>query len=76
MSKMVQIRNMPERLHRTLKARAAEAGLSLSDYLLGELRDGAARPTPEQMRERLERRSRILEGESSADAVHAVRGAR
>lgn len=56
MSKMVQIRNVPDELHRTLKARAAEAGLSLSDYLLSELRDAAERPTPEQMRERLERR--------------------
>jgi plasmid stability protein len=76
MSKMIQIRNVPDRVHRTLKARAAEAGVSLSDYLLAELRDVASRPTPEEMRERLERRSRVLEGESSADAVSAVREAR
>ena len=76
MSKMVQIRNVPEKLHRTLKARAAEAGLSLSDYLLRALREAAARPTSEEMRERLERRVRVLDGESSADAVHAVRAER
>jgi plasmid stability protein len=76
MSKMVQIRNVPEKLHRTLKARAAEAGLSLSDYLLGELREAAARPTPEEMRDRLERRARVFVGESSADAVRAVRAGR
>ncbi|HSM60745.1 MAG TPA: hypothetical protein VK849_08095 [Longimicrobiales bacterium] len=76
MSKMIQIRNVPDELHRTLKARAAEAGMSLSDYLLSELRDTAERPTPEQMRERLERRSRVTEGETSAEALRAVRAAR
>ena len=38
MSKMVQIRNMPDAVHRTLKARAALAGVSLSDYLLADSR--------------------------------------
>ena len=38
MSVMIQIRNVPDDLHRTLKARAAKAGMSLSDYLLDEVR--------------------------------------
>jgi Antitoxin FitA-like, ribbon-helix-helix len=38
MSKMVQIRNVPDALHRKLKARAADSGQTLSDYLLAELR--------------------------------------
>lgn len=76
MSKMIQIRNVPERIHRTLKARAAEAGMTLSDYLLAELEDAAMRPSAREMRERLERRSRVLEGESSAEAVRAERSAR
>ena len=76
MSKMIQIRNVPDRVHRTLKARAAEAGMTLSDYLLSELEDAANRPSPAEMRERLERRSRVLGGESSSDAVQAVRSAR
>lgn len=76
MSKMIQIRNVPDKLHRTLKARAAEAGQTLSDYLLLELRDAATRPSPAEMRERLEGRSRVLDGESSADAMRAVRDAR
>lgn len=76
MTTMIQIRNVPDRIHRTLKARAARAGLSLSDYLLRELSDLANRPTPEEMRARLERRARVIEGESSADAVHAERVAR
>jgi len=37
MSKMIQIRNDPDELHRTLKARAAKAGMTLSDYLLSEI---------------------------------------
>ena len=45
MSKMIQLRNVPDRLHRTLKARAAMAGKSLSDYLLAEIKEIAERPT-------------------------------
>lgn len=45
MSTMVQIRNVPDDLHRELKARAAHAGMTLSSYLLEELRDLAVRPT-------------------------------
>ena len=76
MHKMIQIRNVPAEVHRTLKARAAQAGSTLSDYLLSELEDLATRPTPEEMRDRLDRRTRVIEGESSADAVRAVRAAR
>jgi len=53
---MVQIRNVPESLHRKLKARAALAGMSLSDYLLGELRRSAETPTREELLERIGRR--------------------
>jgi predicted nucleic acid-binding protein len=45
MAQMIQVRNVPEALHRGLKARAATMGMSLSDYLLGELREIAERPT-------------------------------
>ena len=53
MGKMIQVRNVPEVLHRSLKARAATAGMSLSDYLLGEHREIAERPTLAEFRERL-----------------------
>ena len=53
MSKMIQIRNVPDALHRTLKARAAMVGMSLSDYLLAEIREIAERPTLAELRERL-----------------------
>lgn len=56
MSKMIQLRNVPDILHRSLKARAAMAGLSLSDYLLAEIKEIAERPTLLEMRERLRQR--------------------
>jgi plasmid stability protein len=59
MSKMIQFRNVPDALHRSLKARAAMAGMSLSDYLLAEIREIAERPTLAEFRERLHRRKPV-----------------
>jgi hypothetical protein len=73
---MIQIRNVPDDVHRTLKVRAAESGKTLSDYLLAELEDLAARPSPECMRARIASRTPVPGGEGSADAVRAVRDAR
>ena len=56
MAVMIQVRNVPEALHRGLKARAANMGMSLSDYLLGELQEVAARPTLGEFCERLKKR--------------------
>ena len=53
MSKMIQIRNVPDELHRKLKVRAAERGTSLSDYLLAEVEEIADRPTVAELMERL-----------------------
>ena len=53
MSKMIQIRNVPDALHRTLKERAAKAGMTLSDYLLSEVEKVAEKPTLAEMMERL-----------------------
>ncbi len=49
MSKMLQIRNVPDDLHRRLKARAARAGVSMSDYVLREIRQSLTRPTREEI---------------------------
>jgi antitoxin FitA len=76
MSKMIQVRNVPDPLHRKLEARAATAGMSLSDYLLAELRRFADRPTAEEMRARLHERSPVSFPESAAAAVRAERDAR
>lgn len=59
MSKMIQIRNAPDALHRKLKARAAVAGQSLSDYLLAEIGRIAALPTREEMLARIHSRTRV-----------------
>ncbi len=45
---MIQIRHVPDEVHRTLKARAAQEGMSLSDYLLRELQRIAEKPTLEE----------------------------
>jgi antitoxin FitA len=58
-TKMIQLRNVPEGLHRSLKARAAMAGMSLSDYLLTEIKEIAARPTLTELRTRLQKRERV-----------------
>ena len=53
MSKMIQLRNVPDALHRKLKARAAEEGMSLSDYLIREVRRVSEFRTDEEIRTRL-----------------------
>ena len=73
MSKMIQLRNVPDELHRKLKQRAAESGQSLSDFLIGQIRDIAERPTPAEMRYRLSKRTPARVRESSARAVRAER---
>lgn len=75
-SAMIQIRNVPSELHRRLKARAALAGMSLSDYLLREIRQVAERPTVEELRARLERRAPVKSRLSAAQAVRAERNGR
>ena len=73
---MVQIRNVPEALHRRLKSRAALAGMSLSDYLLAEIRQAAERPTPVELAARLGQLAPIAPSLSPADAVRAERDSR
>lgn len=76
MSKMIQIRNVPDDLHRTLKVRAAAAGMSLSDYLLVEVRQVAERPTLEEFRRRLDSRPPADPRPSPADGIRRERGHR
>ena len=75
MPSMIQIRNVPDALHRRLKSRAALAGMSLSDYLLAELRRVAERPTIGELRERLESRAAVAPTLSPEQAVRAERDA-
>jgi plasmid stability protein len=73
MSKMIQVRNVPDSIHRTLKSRAALAGMSLSEYLLKEIRDFAERPTLEEMSARLRQRERVKLPRPAADYVREDR---
>ncbi len=59
MTKMIQPRNVPDRLHRKLKSRAAVEGVSLSDYLLEETQRAADRPTLAELTERLQHRTKV-----------------
>lgn len=76
MSKMIQLRNVPDALHRTLKARAAMAGMSLSDYLLAEIREIAERPTLAELRARLHKREPVTVQLDTARLVQEERNAR
>ncbi len=74
MSKMIQIRNVSEEAHRTLKARAAAAGMSLSDYLKRDLEAAAARPSLEEIDARVGARGRSgLRPETVVGALRDVR---
>ena len=73
MSKMIQLRNVPDALHRTLKVRAAQSGRSLSDYLIEEIERVAERPTIPELRERLASRAPSSPRVKPAQAVRMER---
>jgi len=74
--KMLQIRNVPDDLHRKLKVRAAQQGRSMSDVALAELRRFLERPTFEELDARVRARGSVDDVESSAEAVRAERDSR
>jgi antitoxin FitA len=69
----VQLRHVPDELHRKLKARAALEGLTLSDYLLREVQRAAERPTLAELRHRLAQRPPASLRVSPARAMRAER---
>jgi plasmid stability protein len=73
MSSMIQIRNVPDALHRELKSRAALAGMSLSDYLLSEIRHIAERPTLDALRTRLQGYPEVSPSVAPADLIRRAR---
>lgn len=74
--KMVQIRNVPDDVHRRLKARAALQGQSLSDYALTELKRSLDRPTQAELFERIRSREQVVVSEDTAAVVRAERDVR
>lgn len=75
MSVMIQIRNVPDHVHRVLKARAALGGKSLSDLILDELTAMAALPSPEELQERLRNAESFKMDASSAEMIRHERDA-
>lgn len=59
MTKTIQIRNVPDDLHQTLKERAAREGMTLSDYLLSEIEQVTDKPALAEMMERLRQREPV-----------------
>jgi antitoxin FitA len=76
MPKMIQLRHVPDTLHRQLKARAALEGLSLSDFLIREARKIAERPTAQEIHARLTQRAAALTRLSAAESVRRERDQR
>lgn len=73
---MVQVRNVPVELHRRLKARAAIEGMSMSDYVMRELRKALDRPTREEILERLRAQPVRRLSRRAADVIRAERDSR
>jgi len=73
MGVLVQIRDVPEDVHRLLKARAAASGVSLSEYLRSLLTTAASRPTPEEFMARIRARGSVKLSEPSEVTVRRLR---
>ena len=76
MPKMIQVRDVPESLHRTLKVRAASEGMSLSDYIKRELQRLADRPTLQEWLDRTSRAKPVRTGLSAAQVIRELRDER
>ncbi len=76
MSRMIQLRNVPDEIHKVLKARAALAGKSLSDYLIAEIQRHAEHPTVDELRRRLRARPRVHPSVPPAQMVRKERDGR
>lgn len=75
MSKMIQVRNVPERLHRELVRRARARGQTLTDYVQEILERELARPPADEIFKRISRRESVRLGGPAADLIRQERGA-
>src|SRR5271163_1659970 len=73
MYKMIQIRDVPDSLHRLLKARAANEGMTLSDFLKRELQHAAERPTIREWLERTRQAKPIATKQTAAQVIRELR---
>lgn len=72
-TKMVQIRDVPETIHTTLKSRAAREGMSLSDFIKRELQRSVERPTMQEWLERVQQSKPIASKVSAAQIIREMR---
>ncbi len=75
MTKMIQIRNVPDDLHRTLKVRAATMGMTLSDYLLSEIEQVAEKPTMQEWLEMVKHHEPVEADEPPEVTIRRIRDA-
>jgi plasmid stability protein len=73
---MIQIRNVPPELHRRLKARAATEGMSMSDYVLREIRKSLEHPTRAEVLERLAAQPVRRFRQPLSEVIHSERESR
>lgn len=76
MSKMIQVRDVPDSVHGTLKARAAREGMSLSDFIKRELERVAERPTMREWLDRTQYARPIPTKRTAAQIIRALRDER
>ena len=73
---MIQVRNVPEPVHATLKSRAAREGMSLSDFIKRELERVAERPTTQEWLERTRQAKPIPSRVTAAQVIRKLRDER
>jgi plasmid stability protein len=76
MSKMIQVRNVPDRLHRELTRRARASGKTLTEYVERILEREVSRPAPKELFDRIAQRSRVDLAEPAAELIKRERAAR
>ena len=76
MSKMIQIRDVPVKVHSTLKARAAREGMSLSDLIKRELHRAAERPSMAEWLERTQQAKPIVAKRTAVQVIRELRDSR
>ena len=76
MSKMIQVRDVPDEVHSTLKARAAREGMSLSDFIKKELERAAERPTMREWLDGARQAKPVSSKRSAAQIVRELRDSR
>ena len=76
MSKMIQIRNVPDDVHREAKVRATRAGMTLSAYLLRQIERSLATPDVHELLAEIRAQEPIRASETSAEMIRAEREAR